>query len=162
PQPAPPRPVEACSRYHGRLVDRVRFHPLVAAAHRAFIDHRPLCLSPDMIWLTICQGVAHHVNAHAEQLRPRLVRHLGKAAIGVRRDDFVKGSPENPWPEVFADFSTQVRDHVGPTLDLFRPDFTTTGPTERAAAEVVLLDAMRSYFEYTLHSLCGIPAITLE
>ena len=33
---------------------------------------------------------------------------------------------------------------------------------ERAAAEVVLLDAMQSYFEYEVRTLCGIPTITLE
>jgi len=160
---APPSlPVEACTRYHGRLLADVSFHPVVAAVDRAFMDHRPLCLSPDMIWLMICQGVANHINAHAEDLRPRIVSHQGKVTIQVRRDDFVKGSPENPWSEVFNEFSVQIRDHVGPKLDLFLPAFSTTGPVERAAAEVVLLDAMQSYFEYEVCTVCGIPTITLE
>jgi hypothetical protein len=159
---APPRPVEACARYHGRLMGRVAYHPFVAAVHRAFMDHRPLCLSPDAIWLLICQGVANHINTNAERLRSRFVRHEGRVQIDVRRDDFVKGSPENPWPEVFSEFSTKVRDHVGPTLGLFLPAFSTTGPVERAAAEIVLLDAMRSYFRYAFRSRCGIPAVTLE
>jgi hypothetical protein len=162
PESAPPRPVEACARYHGRLVGRVAFHPFVAAIHRAFKDHRPLCLSPDMIWLLICQGVANHINGHAEELRPRLVPHRGQATLAVRRDDFVKGSPENPWPEVFSDLSAQIRGHIGPAIDRFLPHFTTTGPVERAAAEVVLLETMRSYFAYEVHTRCGIPAITLE
>jgi hypothetical protein len=80
----------------------------------------------------------------------------------VRRDDFLKNSPENPWSEVFHEFSVQIRHHVGTTIDLFRPDFSTTGPVDRAASEVVLLDAVRSYFSYALHTLCGIPAVTLE
>ncbi len=141
---------------------RVSFHPVVAAVHRAFMDHRPLCLSPDMIWLMICQGVANHINAHAEELRPRIVSNQGKITIEVRRDDFVKGSPENPWSEVFHEFSVQIRDHVGAGIELFVPSFSTTGPVERAAAEVVLLDAMQSYFEYVVHTMCGIPTITLE
>ena len=73
------RPFEACSRYHGRLVDGVRAHPVIAALHRAFTQHHPLCLSPDMVWLLLCQGVAHHINLHAESLRARLVQHQGKA-----------------------------------------------------------------------------------
>jgi hypothetical protein len=162
PEVAPPRPVEACARYHGRLVGRVAFHPFVAAVHRAFKDHRPLCLSPDMIWLLVCQGVANHINANANELRPHLVRHRGQVTLDVRRDDFVKDSPENPWPEVFNEFSAQIRGHVGPSLDRFLPGFTTTGPVERAAAEVVLLEAMRSYFAYDVLSFCGIPAIVLE
>ena len=80
-------------RYHGRLLERVAYHPVVAAVHRAFMDHHPLCLSPDMIWLMIIQGVANHINAHAEDLRSRIVSHHSKLIIEVRRDDFVKGSP---------------------------------------------------------------------
>lgn len=153
--------VESCSRYHGRLLKGVECHPVVAAIHFAFSDHRPLWLTPDTIWLMIIQAVANHINAHAEELRPSIVSHQGKIAIDVRRDDFVKGSPENPWAEVFNEFSAQIRNHVGPKIDLFVPDFSTTGLLERAAAEIVLLDAMRSYFEYEVHSLCGIPTITL-
>jgi hypothetical protein len=155
-------PVEACSRYHGKLIAGVPFHPVVAAAHRAFMDHRPLCLSPDVIWLMICQGVANHINANAEELRPRIVRHGGKISIHVRLDDFVKGSPENPWAEAIEEFTGKVQEHLGTAFDLFQPTFTTTGPVERAAAGVVLLDAMRSYFTYDMETLCGIPAITLE
>jgi hypothetical protein len=162
PDSTPPRLVEACSRYHGRLLDRVAFHPFVAAVHMAFVDHRPLRLSPDAVWLLICQAVANHVNVHAEELRPRLVRHEGKIQIVVQRNDFVKGSPENPWPEVFGAFSTKIREHLGPAINLFLPAFSTTGPVERASAEVVLLDAMQSYFQYVVRTRCGIPAITLE
>ena len=115
-----------------------------------------------MIWLMIIQGVANHINAHAEELRSRIVNHQGKVTIQVRRDDFIKRSPENPWSEVFNDFSTQIRDHVGSNIQLFVPSFSTTGPMERAAAEVVLLDAMQSYFEYRVYTACGIPSITLE
>jgi hypothetical protein len=154
--------IEACSRYHGRLVANVLAHPVIVAMHRAFTQHRPLHLSPDMIWLLICQGVAHHVNVHAEDLRSRFVRHEGKANIVVRRDDFIKGSPENPWGEVIDEFSTRVREHIGSSHDLFVPRFSTTDPTERIASEIVLLDAVQSYFEYVLRTLCGIPAITLE
>jgi hypothetical protein len=161
--PAAPavRSVESCSRYHGRLLDQVAYHPVVAAVHLAFMDHRPLCLSPDTIWLMIIQGVANHINANAEKLQRRIISHRGKIAIEVRRDDFVKGSPENPWAEVFNEFSMQIRDHIGPKIDLIVPGFSTTGPVERAAAEVVLLDAMQCYFEYEVHTLCGIPTITL-
>jgi hypothetical protein len=156
------RSLEACARYHGQLVAGVPFHPVVAAAHRAFTDHRPLCLTPDIIWLMICQGVANHVNANAEELRTRFVTHEGKILISVRRDDFVKGSPENPWAEAILELTKQVREHIGSAFDFFQPTFTTTGPVEKAAAAVVLLDAMKSYFDYDMETECGIPAITLE
>lgn len=102
---APPngskRIIESCSQYRGRLVAFINFHPVVAAIHYAFNEHRPLCLSPDIILLLISQGLTNHINANAKQLRPQFVKHEGKIKIEVRRDDFVKGSPENPWSEVF-------------------------------------------------------------
>jgi hypothetical protein len=156
------RPLEACARHDVCLVSGVPLHPFVAAVHKAFMDHRPLMLTPDTVWLMIIQGVANHINAHAKELRPRFVRHQDKLKINVRRDDFVKGSPENPWAEVIEDFSKQVRQHVGSAIDLFLPSFTTTGPVERAVAGVVLLDAMRSYFTYDMDTFCGIPAVSLE
>jgi hypothetical protein len=157
------RPPEACSRYHGRLVAGLENHPFLAAVARAYADHRPLVLSPDMVWLLIAQGVAAHVNVHAEEFRTRFVRHAGQRDLVVSRNDFCPGSPENPWPEVFSAFSAQVAQHVGPrTHNFFVPSFSTTGATERAAFEVTLLDAMRVYFRYSVRIVCGIPNITLE
>jgi hypothetical protein len=159
----PKRLVEACSRYHGRLVEGVEYHPVIAAIGLAFNDHRPLVLSPDCVWLLVAQGLANHVNANAEELRSRFVSHSGKFTLSVRRDDFIKGSPENPWPEVFSEFSERLREHLGAeTHDLLLPSFSTTGAVERAAAEVVLLDAVQSYFSYEFATACGIPQVVLE
>src|SRR5262249_17854630 len=154
-------PVESCSRYHGKLVAGNRSHPLIGALHAAFATHRPVCLSPDIIWLTLTQGLAHHINANAEQLRHLFVQHEGKLKIIVRRDDFSKGSPENPWPEVLAKISAAIHEHIGDAHGLIVAGFSTTGPVERAASEVVLLDAMQAFFSYEVHTLCGIPSITL-
>ena len=45
---------------------------------RAYASHRPIALSPDMIWLLISQGFSRYVNAHPKQLREQLVNHTGK------------------------------------------------------------------------------------
>jgi hypothetical protein len=153
--------LESCSDYRGRLV-ACRFHPLVTATWAAFNDHRPLVLSPDVIWLTIAQGLAIHINENAERLRPLFVSHHGKRSLNVERDDFVKGSPENPWGEVIGEFSRQIGEQVGPRHGLIVANFSTTGAIERIASEVVLMDSMRSYFEFEFRSYCGIPTVTLE
>jgi hypothetical protein len=138
-------------------------HRFLAAVAGAYADHRPLVLSPDMIWLLIAQGAAAHVNAHADELRSSFVRHEGQLDLIVRRDDFCPGSPENPWQEVFSAFAEQIARHVGPQMHgFFVPSFSTTGATERAAFEVTLLDSMRAYFSYLACPVCGIPEITLE
>jgi len=159
-------PIEANSRPTSNLVAGIGYHPLVAAFRLAYAEHRPIGLSPDMIWLLICQGVAHHIHANAQELRPRFVRHPGRLTLKVeiKKDDrFRKASPDSPWPEVFDAFSKQIAEHIGPMHELFVPSFSTTGPAERAAAEIVLLDSTRKYFHYLLTEvICGIPTITLE
>ena len=154
--------VLSCSQYHGELVANVQLHPLIEALHTAFATHRSVSLSPDIIWLTLTQGLAHHINANAEQLRHEFVQHEGTSGIIVRRDDFLKGSPENPWPEVFHEFSAAIRERIGDTYDLIVANFSTTGPIERAAFEIVLMNSMQAYFSYELHTQCGIPSLTLE
>lgn len=155
--------IESCDNYHADVVQQPGFHSLIAAAHLAYQHHFPLVLSPDVIWLTIAQGLANHVNNRAEQLRHQFVPHQGKVTIQVRRDDFVKGSPENPWAEVWPEFSSRIRKIIGPeSHGLIVSDFSTTRPTERAASEIVLMDCVQSYFSYRFVTLCGIPEITLE
>ena len=136
-------------------------HPLIDAVHVAFAEHYPLTLSPDDVWLCIAQGFALHVEANAEALRSRLVRHQGKLEIGVRRDEFVKGSPDNDWQGCFGEFSDAIAEHIGKKRDLVVASFSTTGPVERAASEIVLMSAMKSYFDFMMTTMCGIPRITL-
>jgi len=157
------RPIEAWTRPTGWLLDNNYFHPLVTALRFAYAGHRPISLSPDMIWLLICQGVARHIATHAEDLRRHFVQHEGKRTLTVRRDDFDKGSPDNPWSAVFGEFSAQIANQIGPKHALFTAAFSTTGPAEKAASEIALLDAMQNYFHYHLYMcICGIPKITLE
>ena len=148
--------VEACSEYHGKVVSS-DYHPFVAAVHAAFSDHRPLVLSPDMLWLLIVQGLSRHVNTNSDELRRRFVQHDGKQKLIVRRDDFVKGSPENPWSDVFGEFSVQIKEHIGDENHAnIVASFSTTGAVEKAAYEIVLTDSLKSYFQYELRTRCGI------
>jgi len=145
-------PVEACGAGVDSLVSAPQ-NAFLAAAWCAYAEHRPLVLTPDAVWLCLAQGFAAHVGQHAEALRTRLV---------VRGDDFRDVSADGAWLEVFAAFSQQLAEHIGPRRDLVVCDFSTTGPIERAASELVLMDAMQQYFHYEYHVICGIPEITLE
>ena len=155
---------ESYSKPNGVPVERLRgVNAFVAAVNEAYANHYPLVLTPDAIWMCIAQGLAQHINANGEKLRSMFVEHEGKKEIVVRRDDFVKGSPANPWPEVFDEFSEQIRKNIGEkTHDLLTPEYSTTGPVEKAAAQVVLMDSLKEYFSYIVITECGIPKITLE
>jgi hypothetical protein len=153
---------EACGADAQVFVPGPPFHGLAAAIHMAYDQHLPLMLSPDAVWLCLAQGVARHIQENAERLRPSIVSHAGKLTIEVRRDDFRRGAPENPWPEVFSAFSEAIRAHIGPRHDMLTPRFSTTTRTSRAATEIVFLGAMRSYFRLEFSTLCGIPEVLLR
>jgi hypothetical protein len=135
-------------------------HPLVLAVHAAFSEHRPLLLTPDIIWLTLAQGFAQHINNHAETLRSRFVRHQGKQTLVVETD----GIPQQPqqWSEAVQHWALHIRDQVG--VDLYRLlecNFSTTTPITRTASHIVMMDAFQQYFDYVMLCICGIPDITL-
>lgn len=155
-------PVESYSQVNKKLVSS-HLHPFVQAVFDAFREHRPLAISPDMVWLLITQGFAEHVNNNAELLRKKFVTYQGKKLINVRRDDFIKGELNNPWEEVFPEFAKAIKADVGAELhQLVIASFSTTGNIEKAAFEITLMDAMKNYFSYKSITYCGIPFITLE
>ena len=153
---------EAGAANQHRLILPTGTHPFMDAAYRAFQEHLPLTLTPDAVNLLLSQGLAQHVNLDPEGHRSQIVAHEGKQDIHVRRDDFVKGRAENPWQEVFPAFTDQIKAYLtGDIYDLIINNFSTTGPVEKAASEVVLMSAVQSYFELHFHTLCGIPRFTL-
>jgi hypothetical protein len=155
--------IESCSDYHGMVLKKVRDQPLLAAVYMAFSQHRPLVLTPDAVWITIAQGVAHHMVIHGERLRSRFVAHQGKLDLVFESRDWVERSPENPWPEAFATWAGQIREHVGTQVhDTLVCDFETSGPVERAVSQIVMMDVFERYFHYNLYCVCGIPTVTLE
>ena len=65
--------VVTCPNPGQKIVEAGDFHGLIAATAIAYKQHYPLVLCPDMIWLTVLQGLAQHVANHPESLRSRLV-----------------------------------------------------------------------------------------
>lgn len=139
------------------------FHPLIAAAHLAFSEHFPLRLTLDALWLPIAQSLARHVKLHDDQLGQKLIRSGADKVIRIERDDFVIGSATNDWPGCWDSFEEAIQERVHPEFtELMRAEFSTTGPTERAANQVVLMESVSSYFYYEVETLCGIPEIQIE
>lgn len=144
------------------IVEGPSISPLVHAAHVAFAEHRPLVLAPDDVWFVVLSAVARHVGANAESLRDRFVTHEGRGTIEVRRDDLAPAcDPPGDWSTVPAALCEEVLARLTPQGSALRLSFTTTDGPSRAAMDVALLEAMQSYFSYSVGSLCGIPEVTL-
>jgi hypothetical protein len=137
-----------------------RVHPLVEAVHLAFSRHYPLILTPDIIWLTIAQGFAQHVNNNAEVLRDRFVDDSGKKRLIVATDELSelahwRASVEG-WAELIA---SQVKDNVASLLVC---NFSTSTVDTRMASQIVMMEAFQKYFDYELWCICGIPHVILR
>jgi hypothetical protein len=134
---------------------------LVGLAHISFATHRHMILDPDSVWITIEHGLATHIKENAEALRDQFVSFNGKRTIDIRRDLFVRGGI-NDWEGCFDEFSEKIGEYIGPKKDLIVGNFSTTGTLQRVSSEIVLMDAMSKYFDYSVTTMCHIPIITLN
>jgi hypothetical protein len=143
-------------------------HGLAAAILHAYNNHQHLRLTPDDIWLTIAQGVSHHINYNAEKFRSRFVNHEGKKQIIIFAGDILHDGEnsrlEGDWPEAIKRLVVKT-DQAVEKIDikpLLECDFSTTTNTTLTASRIVLLDMVKSYFTYHICTRCGIPKVTLE
>jgi len=152
--------IESCSNPDKELIFLNK--GLVDLTSTSFSSHYPLILDPDTIWITITTSLAKHINQNAEALRKQFVSFEGKVFIEIFRDDFIKGNPNNPWDNCFPEFSDKIAEYIGDKRDLIVSNFSTTDSARKVISEIVLMDAVKSYFSYGCSTCCGIPRITLE
>lgn len=136
-------------------------NPFFKAMYHAYADHRPFELSPEALWLLICQGFSYHVNNNAEDLRPMFVDFDGKKTLSVNTNRF----PENPeaWERLFPQFTKQIASYTGKELvSVMGSDFTTSTSVSHTATQITIMVAMKKYFDYELTTICGIPQVILH
>ena len=128
---------------------------------KAWCQHRPVVLTPDSIWLIICQQFSHIVNENPEQYRGVLVNHEGKKELQVKSNDLF--SEQADWDGLISGFTAEIDKYTNNSLaTTLVADFSTTGRDERIASEVTLMDVVKPYFDYTaVYAVCGIPSMTL-
>lgn len=137
------------------------YNSFIYALELSYYEHRPLIISPDMIWLMICQGVSTHIQLNSEKLRHHLVNFEDKKDITVYRNDTdVKN--DMYWKSIIDDYSEKVKVYNRDSIyNYMVTDFTTTTHVEKTVYKIAYLDAFNSYFTYALIT-CGIPSITIE
>ncbi|QIL39462.1 DUF4419 domain-containing protein [Pedobacter sp. HDW13] len=139
-------------------------HPFLTGFFNAYKDHRPVVLSPDMIWLLISQGFARHIDNNREALRRKLVNFEGRKVLTVMANDIKLGNANSNWEALFPQFNQQISLFTGKKfVKNLTADFSTTTPTTKIASEITLMEGMRSYFVYQVILIsCGIPRVTIE
>ena len=130
----------------------------------AYADHRPIVLSPDIIWNVIAQGFSQHVNNNPEALRDRIVYHeKGKIELSVITKEELH-SPNVKWDKLLNTFDNMIAESTKDNLaDVMRADFSTTDKTARIVSQMTLMSSVKAFFDYSvIYISCGIPNITIE
>jgi hypothetical protein len=137
-------------------------HSFISGMREAYWHHRPVTLSPDMIWVLIAQGFSHHVNANAEALRDRIVDFKGKKELVCEFD--VTSIGQIDWEKAVDSFSVKIAENTKSDIaEIIKADFSTTTQVERIASEITLMSAVKDYFVFTVSIMgCGIPYVVLE
>jgi len=138
-------------------------NPLIAAVTVAFSQHRPVELSPDVVYNVIMQGVSAHVATDPERFRTFLVKHQGEETITVEDDSLILGRWENDWSKSIVAIRDQIIQRLphGKGTAALGLSFSTTGPPECVAHSAVLMDIMKDYYTYRVMTLCGIPWVDI-
>ena len=124
----------------------------------AYAQHRPIVLSPDIMWIIICNGFSQYVNRDPEKFREYLVDHDGKETLVIRTD--LSTTTEQKVEQFAALIGKETK---GDVAELMTCNFSTTGMIEKMVSQITLMDAVKKYFDYMeFLAGCGIPSVTLE
>ena len=150
--------------FAGEKMTLMREDVFFDALVQAYADHRPFVISPDMVWQLIGFNFSEYVNNHSEEMRSLLVHHEGVKDLRIMTDEDILGDKNADWSDIFEKFSVAIAENTkGDIAQLMTSDFTTTGPTERIASQITLMESLKNYFHYVAGRLaCGIPNITLK
>ena len=154
--------VVACSFKNDKLVD-FGGDVLFKCIMECYGQHRPLVLSPDMLWLIIIQRLSKHINENPELYRNKIVSHDGQKEISViAKKDILHTKTD--WNKIldgfFVGIDKNTKDNIASRIIA---DFSTTNTNERIASIATLMNGVQSYFRYRVsHFICGIPSITLN
>jgi hypothetical protein len=137
------------------LCDTFDGHAFIECVLMCYNSHIDLCISPDHIWMLICQGIATHFK-HRPHLRSQMfMKHFGNKHLFIQGDSFetcIKNSIDN--------LAEHINNHE--FLKAMEHDFSTTTDTVRTAGKVTALSLLKKNYFMSYSLSCGIPNVILE
>jgi hypothetical protein len=135
---------------------------LLEAAQLSFFEHVPLRISPNVIWITILQGLAVHMQQYAEEQRSKFISFEGVKEISIERPDISLGEDDNDWVGAIEQLTAQVRQNIHHNNHyLLETQFTTTTIIDQVAISIAIMDIVQHFFSFQVVGGCGIPWIEL-
>lgn len=154
--------VEAYS-HHTNPIYGYQTDGFFCAIHEAYDNHMGLSFGPDDIKAKLLHGFSIHIKENAEKFKKLFVGDGEKKQIQIKAKNFIRGSPLNPWTDIFTEFVEKIRDDLNDKelVEHIQSALTTTTPTIMASHNIALMETMEKYYEYEMMSECGIPFIKL-
>jgi len=137
-----------------------RGHSFVHSAAEAYNNHHHLVIRPDDVWMAIMNQFSVYVDINAEKLRDKFVDFQGKKELEVRAAGSIRNAPYDALARMMEEeIAKNIKD---PSVRSWVvPNFSTTTQTDRVVGAVVLMAAMKNYFDYKFSLCCGLPKVTL-
>jgi hypothetical protein len=131
--------------------------------HACYNKHCPLALRPEVLAYLINHEIAVTVNKHPDHYRSLFTTSAGRQTIEVRDDSLVRGDPSSEWKNTLGLFEAALRQRVPVgCMESMMPGFSTDTPESRTATLITFMDSVKSFYNYRLTTLCGIPRIRLD
>ena len=130
------------------------YNQFIVALLRAYSDHYRVVLTPDIIYITLLQGLAHCIDAETERLRHVFVNHEGQEALVTNLEYYPTTGKD--WERLFKLFTDEVEKKNKIKLDY---DFSTTTNIEKTVMRVTIMNVFKNYYSYGFTTGCGLPEI---
>ena len=140
-------------------------HPVLYGYYKAWVDHCPISISPNIIWQLILNGVIQHINGKSEELRNNFVEFKGKKTLTVK---IYKNNPDinkEDWEIFINNISEQIKENTKKDIyDNIVLNFTTNTKDLLLVQQISSMSMFKKYFEYVfdVNIICGFPYIELE
>ena len=150
-----------------KVINKLESNPVLQGYYLAYVNHCPICITPDILWMLIIQGFSRHVEQNSEKLRNKFVNFEGKKnLITINNTDFreIEDITKEAWEKTFESFVEKIRENVGGlVINLLTPCFTTTTPNIQNACQIAIMSTFKKYFNYIdICGGCGFPYIKLQ
>ena len=132
----------------------------VSSIFTAYSSHWNLVLRPDDVWIAITSNFAKYMEKEGEALRSKFVNFEGKKELKVYGNGNIYSAN---YDQLISDMAVEIeKNTVTAVRSWLEPNFSTTTPNDRTVGRVVLMSAMKKFFDYKMCLMCGIPNVTLE
>ena len=148
-----------------KYISNLEGHPILKGYYQSYVNHMPVSINPDILWMLIVQGFSRHIDQNAEKLRNKFVDFDGKKELTVDGDELtIEEITKEGWERTFKEFVEKIKENAGESMiKLITPSFSTTTPTIQVSSQIAIMSCFKNYFKYIrLWGGCGFPYINLE